>query len=146
MSASFSVKHVCVYPVAPEGFSCNSEARAASAFLGKEMFNLQRKSEELEPGSCGQPTERWAPAHRGAYILTGSLMAPLQIQSWSILREPAALSNNCNLLPDQWGLSARQVSHKLLAVGFVVRSPHHSGCDWLLKRNIECLKESNSVC
>ncbi|KAK4831029.1 LOW QUALITY PROTEIN: hypothetical protein QYF61_014917 [Mycteria americana] len=53
----FSIKHVGVYPVAPEGFSCKSEAHAASALLGKEMFKLQRESEELEPRSCGQPTE-----------------------------------------------------------------------------------------
>jgi len=51
------VKYVYVYLVAPEGFSCKSEAHAASALLGKEMFKLQRESEELETGSCGQPSE-----------------------------------------------------------------------------------------
>lgn len=137
------MKHVYVCLAASEGFSCESEGHAASALLGKEIFKLQRESEELEARPCGSPPRRWAPTRRGAYLLTSSLMAPLQVQSWSFLRGPAAFSKKYNLLTDQRGLSARQESHKLFAVGFVVRSPQCSGYDWLLERNIEWLEESN---
>lgn len=77
--------------VASEGFSYKPEAHVAIALLGKEMFKLQRKNQELEPRSCGQPRETMSPCTHGSLFL-------LQLQTWSFLRDPTALSNDYNLL------------------------------------------------